>query len=200
MACQITYLLARRLVGLVRLGPTPDEKDIEIAVLRHQLAVLRRQVARPRYAPADRDLALHTGASSQSGGLGSVPGHSGDAAALAPRARRPVLDLPPAWPAGSRRPGRRGRFPCPAPGPREPALGYPRIVGESAMLGVAVSATSVRNVRRRHRLRPEPRTSGLSWALFLRAQAAGTLACDLFHVDTGTWRSFWRTRPEPCGS
>ena len=33
---------------------TPDAKDVEIAVLRHQLAVVRRQVARPRYAPGDR--------------------------------------------------------------------------------------------------------------------------------------------------
>jgi hypothetical protein len=36
------------------LGPAPDAEDIEIAVLRHQLMVVRRRVARPRYAAQDR--------------------------------------------------------------------------------------------------------------------------------------------------
>ena len=50
----VAYVIVRRVLGLVGLGPAPDAKDIEIAVLRHQLTVLRRQVARPRYTPQDR--------------------------------------------------------------------------------------------------------------------------------------------------
>ena len=42
------FLIVRRVLGLVGLGPDADAKDVEIAVLRHQLVVLRRQVARPR--------------------------------------------------------------------------------------------------------------------------------------------------------
>src|ERR1700716_3782482 len=47
-------MLVRRLLSLAGLGPTPDAKDVEIAVLRHQVMVLRRQVRRPRFTPSDR--------------------------------------------------------------------------------------------------------------------------------------------------
>jgi putative transposase len=50
----LAFVIVRRVLGLVGLGPAPDAKDIEIAVLRHQLMVLRRQVARPRYTQQDR--------------------------------------------------------------------------------------------------------------------------------------------------
>jgi hypothetical protein len=50
----LAFVIVRRVLGLVGLGSASDAKDIEIAVLRHQLMVVRRQVARPRYAPSDR--------------------------------------------------------------------------------------------------------------------------------------------------
>jgi putative transposase len=46
----VAFLVLRRILGMVGTGRTPDAKDVEIAVLRHQLAVLRRQVARPGYS------------------------------------------------------------------------------------------------------------------------------------------------------
>jgi putative transposase len=50
----LAFMIVRQALCLVGLGPSPDAKDVEIAVLRLQLLVLRRQVARPRYTPADR--------------------------------------------------------------------------------------------------------------------------------------------------
>src|SRR5664280_2264591 len=50
------FVIVRGLLGLLGVGPAPDAKDVEIAVLRHQLVVLRRQVTRPRYTPTDRML------------------------------------------------------------------------------------------------------------------------------------------------
>ncbi len=57
MALSFLDLITRRLLGLllVRLQ-TEHAKDVEIAVLRHQLEVLRRQVKRPEFRPADRAL------------------------------------------------------------------------------------------------------------------------------------------------
>lgn len=176
-------MIVRRVLGVLGCGPTPDADAVEIAVLRHQVAVLRRQVARPHYTPADRML------------LAAL-------ARLLPRQRWAVFLVTPSTLLRWHREliGRRWTYPHTGRGQRgldeqvvalvvrlareNPRWGYLRIVGECSNLGVRVSATSVRRILRRHGLGPAPRRVGPSWTQFLRAQAAGLLATDFFTVET----------------
>ena len=55
MIFSVAYLLVRRLLGcLMVLARREVSKDAELLVLRHENAVLRRQISRVRYQPADR--------------------------------------------------------------------------------------------------------------------------------------------------
>ena len=54
MLFSLLYFLVGRLLGAG--GRRPEEKDIELLVLRHQVKVLQRQVKRPRLNRLDRVL------------------------------------------------------------------------------------------------------------------------------------------------
>jgi hypothetical protein len=57
MALSFLYLAVRALLGvLVRSRRGVDVKDMELLVLRHELAILRRQVGRPKLGIVDRAL------------------------------------------------------------------------------------------------------------------------------------------------
>jgi putative transposase len=180
------FLILRRALKVLGLGPVPDEKDVEIAVLRHQVAVLRRQVPRPRFTPADR---LVLAALSR----------------VLPRPRWAVFLVTPATLLRWHRELIARKWTYPHTGKRHalpeetvdlvirlarenPRWGYQRIVGEARKVGVRVSASSVRSILRRNGLGPAPvrSTKGPSWVEFLKAQAAGTLAIDFFTIDTVT--------------
>jgi putative transposase len=180
----LAYLtLCRSIQLLVLLARGDAEKDLEILVLRHQLAVLRRQTPRPRFDPADRAL------------LAAI-------SRVLPRARWSCFFVRPetllrwhrrlvagAWTYPHRHTGR-------PPLDREvlqliirlarenPRWGYQRIKGELLRLGMRVSATAIRTTLRRHGLDPTPRPTTTTWRAFLRQQAAGIVACDFFTVDT----------------
>jgi len=158
-------------------------KDLEILVLRHQLAVLRRQVSRPKLEPADRALLAALSR--------ALPRPRWSCFFVKPDTllrwhRRLVAG---AWTYPHRQPGR-------PPLDEQlqqlivhlatdnPRWGYQRLQGELLRLGVQVSATAIRTTLRRHRLDPAPRGIPTTWRAFLRQQAAGILACGFFTVDT----------------
>jgi hypothetical protein len=89
----LAFVVVRQILSLIGLGPSPDAKDVEIAVLRHQLLVLYGQVARPRYTPDRPDGPRDAGEAAPPRSLADLPGHTIDAAALAPRADPLAVDL-----------------------------------------------------------------------------------------------------------
>jgi putative transposase len=146
------YLALRRSLELILLcSRSAEAKEVEILVLRHELAVLRRQQPRARLQPADRAL------------LAAL-------SRLLPRPRWSVFLVQPEtllrW--HGRMVRRRWTYPSARMGrpplsddiqqlivrlAREnPRWGYQRIHGELLRLGIRVSASSIRRVLRAHGL------------------------------------------------
>jgi transposase len=178
------YLVVRNLFALVwLLGRPRRSKELEILVLRHELAILRRQAARPKLTRADRVLLA---ALSRSLPRTAWAGFSVKPETLLRWHRQLIARR---WTYSHRAPGR----PPLARSLRElivrlarenPHWGYKRIVGEIKGLGIAVSATSVRKVLLEAGLQPAPQRTRSSWRAFLRAQAGSMLACDFLTVET----------------
>jgi putative transposase len=178
------YVLARRLLELVVLiGRGDRANELEILVLRHELSILRRQVGQPRFEPHDRLLLT---------ALSRVlPRRSWNSFLVQPETllrwhRRLVARR---WTHPNRRPGRppiraEVRELIVRIARENASWGYLRIVGELRKLGIAVSATSVRNVLAAAGLPRAPERDRQSWRSFLRAHSESILACDFLTVDT----------------
>jgi hypothetical protein len=118
MLSKLAYLTLCRSIQLLALAARGDAaKDLEIVVLRHQLAVLRRQIPRPRLEPADRALLAAVSRVLPRARWVLLLRPAGDAVALAPPAGCRRVGLPaspdrptttgPPYPAADR-PPRRG--------------------------------------------------------------------------------------------
>src|SRR6266516_2018773 len=173
---RLGYWLSRRLFELVLLlARSEQRKEVEILLLRHELQVLRRQVARPQLRPTDRVVLAALGQA-------------------LPRVRSLLVE--PAtllrWHRELVR--RRWSFPAHPPGrppmvsqarqlvlrlaAENPSWGYKRIHGELTGLGFTLSPSTVWKILRRHGIDPSPRRARLSWREFLRQQAAGIVERD----------------------
>jgi transposase InsO family protein len=183
VALSFLYLAFLRTMQILWLQRS-DKSDlaIEVVVLRHEVAVLGRQVARPALRPSDR--ALLAGLSR-----------------LIHRAKLHRFFVQPdtllRWHRELVR--RKWTYPKPSGRPKiptgtvqlvvrlareNPTWGYRRIHGELSVLGVDLAPASVWNILQRHGLDPSPERTGPMWSEFLKTQATTMLACDFFSVDT----------------
>ncbi|GAA4263574.1 hypothetical protein GCM10022255_109350 [Dactylosporangium darangshiense] len=180
----MVYLLLRQILQmLAQLARDCGAKDVELLVLRHQVAVLRRQVHRPDLQPADRVV------------LAAL-------SRLLPRPHWSAFFVTPAtllrwhrqliarhWNYPHARPGRppidQGLRELVLPLAAEnPTWGHRRVQGELARLGHRIAASTVWKILRQAGVDPAPRRTGPTWKQFLTTQAHTILACDFFTVDT----------------
>lgn len=99
------YVVLRRVLQLVALRFRSNAfKELEIVVLRHELAVPRRQVISARAAASRSSLSCRRQPAAAANELAVVCRHADNAASLAPPARGEALDQSgPSWSTVDRR-------------------------------------------------------------------------------------------------
>jgi len=159
-----------------------ESKDLEIVVLRHELAILRRRSRRPAMAWTDR---LCLAAASRFLSRAQWRAFIVTPATLLRWHRRLVAKRWTFTRRAGRQPIRRDIRTLVLRLAREnPRWGYQRIVGELKGLGLVVSATTVRTWLRSAGLGPAGRRGGMTWREFVRTHRRSLLAVDFFTVET----------------
>src|SRR5919107_4948591 len=172
VALRLIYQMLSTLLGWIVLrARCGTSKEIEILIVRHQLAVLRRRPSRPRLSWADRAAVIAA------------------LSRLLPVRRRLGLLVTPSiivrrhrelvarrWTTKPARPGRPAvpaglRAPVLRLATENPTWGYRPIHGELAGLGYQIGASTVSTILHAAGIHPAPRRAEPSWSEFLRAQA-----------------------------
>jgi putative transposase len=179
---RMLYLIFVRLTGwMALLARSAASKDTELLVLRHEVAVLRRQNPKPKMDWADRMVLAALAR--------LLPGQLRMSRLVTPdtllRWHRRLVRWRWTYPPKGGRPPVDARLAAliGQMARENPGWGYKRIQGELLGLGYQVGASTVRRVLRRLRIPRAPQRSRTTWRQFLHSQASTMLACDFFHVD-----------------